>query len=66
MTHEADLERTEHGLKTGRPGWFILDVWLAVGLVAAGRRYIDPVLAQKLALAEFDGGATREMDQGRL
>jgi uncharacterized cupin superfamily protein len=25
MTHEADLERTDHGLKTGRPGWFILN-----------------------------------------
>jgi two-component system, NarL family, invasion response regulator UvrY len=28
----------------------------AVTVVAAGRRYLDPVLAQKLALAEFDGG----------
>ena len=28
----------------------------AVTLVAAGRRYLDPTLAQKLALAEFDGG----------
>jgi two-component system, NarL family, invasion response regulator UvrY len=28
----------------------------AVTAVAAGRRYLDPVLAQKLALAEFDGG----------
>jgi two-component system invasion response regulator UvrY len=29
----------------------------AVTTIAAGRRYIDPVLAQKLALAEFPGGA---------
>jgi two-component system invasion response regulator UvrY len=29
----------------------------AVAVVAAGRRYLDPELAQKLALAEFDGGA---------
>ena len=29
----------------------------AVSIVAAGRRYIDPALAQKLALAEFDGAA---------
>jgi two-component system invasion response regulator UvrY len=28
----------------------------AVTAVAAGRRYLDPALAQKLALAEFDGG----------
>jgi len=28
----------------------------AVATIAAGRRYIDPALAQKLALAEFDGG----------
>jgi uncharacterized cupin superfamily protein len=25
MTDEADLERGEHGLVTGRPGWFILN-----------------------------------------
>jgi len=29
----------------------------AVTTIAAGRRYIDPGLAQKLALAEFPGGA---------
>jgi len=28
----------------------------AVSVVASGRRYLDPSLAQKLALAEFDGG----------
>ena len=28
----------------------------AVSTVAAGRRYIEPALAQKLAIAEFDGG----------
>jgi uncharacterized cupin superfamily protein len=25
MTEEADLEKTPHGLVTGRPGWFVLD-----------------------------------------
>ncbi len=28
----------------------------AVAMIAAGRRYIEPALAQKLAHAEFDGG----------
>ncbi len=35
----------------------------AVGIVAAGRHYIDPVLAQKLALAEFDGGAKSPVER---
>jgi two-component system, NarL family, invasion response regulator UvrY len=35
----------------------------AVTVVAAGRRYIDPVLAQKLALAEFDGGAKSPVER---
>ena len=35
----------------------------AVSTVAAGRRYIDPALAQKLALAEFDGGTKSPVDQ---
>jgi two-component system invasion response regulator UvrY len=35
----------------------------AVGIVAAGRRYIDPSLAQKLALAEFDGAAKSPVER---
>ena len=35
----------------------------AVAAIAAGRRYIDPALAQKLALAEFDGGIQSPVEQ---
>jgi two-component system, NarL family, invasion response regulator UvrY len=35
----------------------------AVSVVALGRRYLDPVLAQKLALAEFDGGAKSPVER---
>ena len=35
----------------------------AVSAVAAGRRYLDPVLAQKLALAEFDGGTKSPVER---
>lgn len=35
----------------------------AVSTVAAGRRYIEPDMAQKLALAEFDGGSRSPIDQ---
>jgi two-component system invasion response regulator UvrY len=35
----------------------------AVSAVAAGRRYLDPELAQKLALAEFDGGAKSPVER---
>jgi len=35
----------------------------AVATVASGRRYLDPVLAQKLALAEFDGGAKSPVER---
>ena len=35
----------------------------AVTAVAAGRRYLDPVLAQKLALSEFDGGAKSPVER---
>jgi len=35
----------------------------AVGIVAAGRRFLDPVLAQKLALAEFDGTAKSPVER---
>jgi two-component system invasion response regulator UvrY len=35
----------------------------AVTVVAAGRRYLDPVLAQKLALAEFEGGAKSPVER---
>jgi two-component system invasion response regulator UvrY len=35
----------------------------AVGVVASGRRYIDPVLAQKLALAEFDGASKSPVER---
>lgn len=35
----------------------------AVAIVADGRRYLDPELAQKLALAEFDGGTKSPVDR---
>ena len=35
----------------------------AVSAVAAGRRYLDPELAQKLALAEFDGDAKSPVER---
>jgi two-component system invasion response regulator UvrY len=35
----------------------------AVTAVAAGRRYLDPVLAQKLALAEFEGAAKSPVER---
>ena len=35
----------------------------AVTVVAAGRRYLHPELAQKLALAEFDGGAKSPVER---
>jgi two-component system invasion response regulator UvrY len=35
----------------------------AVTVVASGRRYLDPVLAQKLALAEFDGAAKSPVER---
>ena len=35
----------------------------AVSIVATGRRYIDPSLAQKLALAEFDGAAKSPVER---
>jgi two-component system invasion response regulator UvrY len=35
----------------------------AVTTIAAGRRYIDPALAQKLALAEFDGATKSPVEQ---
>jgi two-component system invasion response regulator UvrY len=35
----------------------------AVAAVAAGRRYLEGALAQKLALSEFEGGATSPVEQ---
>jgi two-component system invasion response regulator UvrY len=35
----------------------------AIGTVAAGRRYIDPSLAQKLALAEIEGATRSPIEQ---
>jgi two-component system, NarL family, invasion response regulator UvrY len=35
----------------------------AIATVAAGRRYIDPSLAQKLALAEIEGGTRSPVEQ---
>lgn len=35
----------------------------AVTVVASGRRYLDPALAQKLALAEFDGAAKSPVER---
>ena len=35
----------------------------AISAIAAGRRYIDPALAQKLALAEIEGAARSPIEQ---
>jgi len=35
----------------------------AVSIVASGRRYIEPAIAQKLALSEFDGATGSPVDQ---
>jgi two-component system invasion response regulator UvrY len=35
----------------------------AVSALSEGRRYLDPVLAQKLALAEFDGGSKSPVER---
>jgi len=35
----------------------------AIGAVAAGRRYLDPDLAQKLALAEIEGGGKSPLER---
>ena len=35
----------------------------AISAIAAGRRYIDPELAQKLALAEIEGAARSPIEQ---
>jgi len=35
----------------------------AIAAIAAGRRYIDPELAQKLALAEIEGAARSPIEQ---
>jgi two-component system invasion response regulator UvrY len=35
----------------------------AVIAIAAGKRYLDPTLAQKLALAEFDGAHRSPVEQ---
>ncbi|HEY6483646.1 MAG TPA: response regulator transcription factor [Steroidobacteraceae bacterium] len=35
----------------------------AISVVAAGRRYLDPALAQKLALAEIEGAARSPIEQ---
>jgi two-component system, NarL family, invasion response regulator UvrY len=35
----------------------------AIAAIAAGRRYIDPALAQKLALAEIEGAARSPIEQ---
>jgi two-component system invasion response regulator UvrY len=35
----------------------------AVSMIAAGRRYIEPALAQKLAIAEFDGGTRSPVEK---
>jgi two-component system, NarL family, invasion response regulator UvrY len=35
----------------------------AIGAIAAGRRYIDPAIAQKLALADIEGAARSPLEQ---
>jgi two-component system, NarL family, invasion response regulator UvrY len=35
----------------------------AVNAVASGRRYLDPELAQKLALSEFDGASKSPVER---
>jgi two-component system invasion response regulator UvrY len=68
LSAHDDLLHARHTLQEGALGFLSKrsapEVLLeAVGSVATGRRYIDPALAQKLALAEFDGGNKSPVEQ---
>jgi two-component system invasion response regulator UvrY len=68
LSAHDDLMHARHTLQEGALGFLSKrsapEVLLeAVTTVATGRRYIDPALAQKLALAEFDGGTKSPVEQ---
>jgi two-component system invasion response regulator UvrY len=68
LSAHDDLLHARHTLQEGALGFLSKrsapEVLLeAVNTVATGRRYIDPALAQKLALAEFDGGGKSPVEQ---
>ncbi len=68
LSAHDDLMRARRTLQEGALGFLskrsapetLLE---AVVAIAAGRRYIDPALAQKLALAEFDGASKSPVEQ---
>ena len=68
LSAHDDLMRARRTLQEGALGFLskrsapetLLE---AVVAIAAGRRYIDPALAQKLALAEFDGATKSPVEQ---
>lgn len=68
LSAHDDSIHARHALQEGALGFLskrgapdaLLD---AVSAVAAGRRYIDPALAQKLALAEFTGDAKSPVER---
>jgi two-component system invasion response regulator UvrY len=61
LSAHDDPIHARHALREGALGFLSKRsapeaLWDAVSAVAAGRRYIDAALAQKLALEEFNGG----------
>ncbi len=68
LSAHDDLLHARHTLQEGALGFLskrsapemLLE---AVTTIATGRRYIDPALAQKLAMAEFDGGVKSPVEQ---
>jgi two-component system invasion response regulator UvrY len=68
LSAHDDLMHARHMLQEGALGFLSKrsapEVLLeAVTTIATGRRYIDPTLAQKLALAEFDGGSQSPVER---
>jgi len=68
LSAHDDAAHVRHALREGALGFLskrsapetLLD---AVATVAAGRRYLDAAIAQKLALSAFDGVATTPVDR---
>ncbi|HUX72719.1 MAG TPA: response regulator transcription factor [Steroidobacteraceae bacterium] len=68
LSAHDDAAHVRHALQEGALGFLskrsapeaLLD---AIAQVAAGRRYLDAGVAQKLALAEFDGAAQSPVDR---
>jgi len=68
LSAHDDLMHARHTLQEGALGFLSKrsapEVLLeAVTTIATGQRYIDPALAQKLALAEFDGASKSPVEQ---